>query len=92
MSIETLEAYYQESSTRKAAIKKLKREQMQKSIEENNKAASQIDQLKKLQELGHELNGLQLSILGYAERDASRQQALNMLDVQGQQQAAQNEQ
>jgi len=84
MSIEitALENYYQESSERQAAMKKLKREQLTKQLKENTKAADEIAQLKKLQELGHDLNGLQLSILGYAERDASRQQALNMLDVQ----------
>jgi hypothetical protein len=80
--IETLEAYYQESSERKAALKKLKREQLAKQIKENEKAADEIAQLKELRKQGHELNGLQLSTLGYAEREENRQQALNMLDVQ----------
>jgi hypothetical protein len=89
IEIETLEAYYQESSERKAALKKLKREQFAKQLKENEKAADEIAQLKELRKQGHELNGLQLSTLGYAEIEENRQQALNMLDVQTL--AAQNE-
>lgn len=88
--IEQLEAYYQESSERKAAIKKLKHEQLATQLKENNKAADEIAQLKELRKQGYELNGLQLSTLGYAEIEENRQQALNMLDIQAQE-AAQKE-